>query len=284
MESYSWLVDSVESGTSSGLFYKFSQSGVHDVCLKVKTTSGCEASYCEKVIAFDKCKDSASPSFTHTADTLFPHTIDFSVTSTLPHTSYYWEAFWMTQFPGGSYSSGSGQSGTNAIIQFPSPGNYNVRLWQIDSVNACFDTTSQNVTVITLHCDTIPKISFSYSPIDSSHLQTIHFYCSDSSAMQNWNFNYVLDPKFQVYLKTNNPVYTFPYTGPDYLVCVDAPAIEGCPQQACGWINVDASTIDTTLCNSINLSFNYTKNATNSKQVNLNAISNKNISIESWYI
>ncbi len=275
IDSSLWMIDSIEVDKEFQFDYTFLKPGLHNVCLKIITASGCEANNCRSVIAFSKCNDSLS--FTYHVDSLLPHAVAFTISSPLlPHATYYWD----TQ---SQYEYGTADSGTK-IIQFQAPGNYYVKLWQLDSANACFDTISQNISVAATHCDTIPEISFFTSPLDSSHLQTIQFFCSDSADVQNWTFSGFSNTQpFNVSVQANNPVYTFPFTG-NYLACVNTHAIEGCAQKTCGWFYVNANNIDTSLCNSTTLTFNYIKNVNNPKQVSFNAISNKNISIESWYI
>ncbi len=81
VKSYSWMIDSEEVDTGSFFEYKFLSPGLHNVCLKIKTESGCEANNCEQVIAFNKCNDSSSVLFTHHVDSSLEHAIDFIVYS-----------------------------------------------------------------------------------------------------------------------------------------------------------------------------------------------------------
>ena len=197
--NYSWSFGDNNGSSQKNPVHTYSNSGTYTVCLTIWDSLGlCSDTVCNtiQISAPSPCQ----ASFTHTTSGLSASFFNSS-TGTTPGTSYFWD------FGNGKYAYNANPSHGYLVA-----GSYVVCLTITDSLNNCFSTYCDTVTVSgggSGNC----KASFTYQG------SSLMYFFTNTSNPNNGAITWIWDMGDGTTLWNKNPVHTYQNPG-TYVVCL----------------------------------------------------------------
>ena len=223
-DSISWFINDTLAGTAPTLTNHYFADGNYTICVKLTTSTGCEAEQCgqiyvrntDSVVHTDSCGITAS--FSYRTDPSDSMHIYFTPAPDSSVYSYLWS------FGDGAYS-----TLRHADHVYAYGGNYTVYLTvtKHNGVDSCQSNFGETVTVAGAPRETC-SISFTYTR-GSSNPNEITFNALDSTGTDSltWLVLNITDSLHPVYLFGRTPTYILPDSG-CYLILLSAITPTGC--------------------------------------------------------
>ena len=220
---YTWKINGQIVGNDSYLNYTFTSFGEYEVCLEIKTKSGCTSSVCETINSVTKCDLAAG--FTYTADKSNSRLIYFQP----DHYDSRFRYRFLLKGTGEIYNS----------YFFSAPGEYEVTMFVTDSIHHCYDSSIQLVNV---HANCYDSLSVVLTAANNPNIPNQVIFTPTSNqpiVHQLWKIYFIDNLLDSIENTFGTLTYTFPDTG-SYKISATLLTKNGCSKEYTQYVYIDA--------------------------------------------